>query len=276
MAYGTVEEPQPETPEASPRAAPRRAALVASLLCAGAAVAALTRSRPSASAARGALARLAADYDDYEFPDANDDYLYPQDDEFDDMGIDTYESDDQADISCEKIAYAIDGPHACTNITYDNTTCILVAYCDYVGGGYKVKNTCDISCCDIDETYELPGNYTVYDDTDGTLTCRSSGNACVQGDVDDPPVGQASPGLCSPTAAPTAPADRGSSPSGGGSTDDQAISPAGNNHDDDSTSSGDGFGSKAKATKARRAAKGSEKKGALAKRATEGVLSGDA
>ena len=68
-------------------------------------------------------------------------------------------------------------------------------------------------------------------------------------------------------------ADRGSSPSGGGSTDDLAISPAGNNHDDDSTASGDGFGTKA--TKARRAEKGSEKKGALAKRATEGVLTGD-
>ena len=108
MEYGSVE-PQPEAPVPSPRAAPRRAALVASLLCAGAAVAALAGARPAA-AARGALARLAADYGDYEFPDANDDYLYPQDDEFDDMGIDTYESDDQAGISCEKIAYAARRP----------------------------------------------------------------------------------------------------------------------------------------------------------------------
>ena len=98
--------------------------------------------------------------------------MYPEDDEVDDFNV-VFEYDDELSITCSDVGYAIDGPHACVNITFDNRTCILTADCLDDANSTYYTNTCDLKCCEVDESYRLPGNWTVYDNQNGILTCRS-------------------------------------------------------------------------------------------------------
>ena len=81
-------------------------------------------------------------------------------------------------MKCDNIAYALDGPHGCSNITYDNQTCILKASCYDNATDTYVSNVCDTKCCEIDTSYRLPGNWTVYDNKNGMLNCRSDQEVC--------------------------------------------------------------------------------------------------
>ena len=161
---------------AAPRAARRAPVAGAALLALGAC--ALWASRPGARLVGPlAAARLAVGaplFDDYDNngPGGDDDFVYPEDDEVDDFNV-VFEYDDELSITCSDVGYAIDGPHACVNITFDNRTCILTADCLDDANSTYYTNTCDLKCCEVDESYRLPGNWTVYDNTDGVLTCRS-------------------------------------------------------------------------------------------------------
>ena len=200
---------------------------VSALAASSAGGASLSDQLSTGGAAVTKLFARASASDDYIFPNYDDDFDYLDDIEADDVNNEVFASDDDEGVSqCYKSGYAIDGPHSCSNLTYDNTTCMLTAYCTVEATGKKQKNVCDLACCDIDESYDLPGNYTVYDDSDGTLECRSSGHSCVVGDSDAPHVGA---GLCSPSPAPSAQADFGAERSGGESDrydDDDSESPS--------------------------------------------------